>query len=183
MPLKKATLDGLLIRKLRFERVNRRHPIYELPKALGIVIPGVFHLSLQHGRDDVSDHIVKQISNFLGLDQRKFAAAHACDYSARAIFYSMLVHHMERLMMQAQGEPVVFARNLPVYTRCIPAVVRNLETVFDPTPHRRDRELLTNLQDRLDILKQARLLEKHSERNSILAGIDALKGKVDSFFR
>jgi hypothetical protein len=178
MPLNQTALHSFLSGKLQFESRHSRHIKYELPPHIRTFIPGVFPIHLQHGRGDVSDHIIKQIANFFGLSIPNFSIARKCDYSERAIFYSMLVSQIDRIARLVEREPIVFSRNLLVYAQGMVPLLATINRIFDAVLHKRDGDILAELRTNLLEIRSRKVISQHSDRAVITSAIDALLAAI-----
>lgn len=94
--------------KLKFVRNEGSHSKYALPRKLNRALPIMLPFHLQHGRNDVSAHILKQIEKVLGVSQHELTEAMACHYGDLVLYMSLLATALGRLVDECIRDPVVY---------------------------------------------------------------------------
>src|SRR5258708_6106524 len=119
-------LDTFLEGKMRFEKKSRGHAGYKLPDKLGICLPGVLPLHLQHGRGEVARHILRQVQEFFGMSSDEFQTAQKCGYSFVAIYIKFVVHHLALATERARNDPLVYLPHLRAFVESIGTFVQSI---------------------------------------------------------
>ena len=100
--------------KMKFIKTEGSHSKYVLPRKLSRTLPIMLPFHLQHGRNDVANHILRQIEKTLGISSSELSDAIACDYSDMVLYMSLLTTALIRLL---DGCPLLPRRYNPEFRR------------------------------------------------------------------
>lgn len=115
-PEKKAKVQKFLEGKLKFEPdLGGKHESFFIPKKLAIHLPKQLPVNLQHGRGDVTPHIIRQIFNLLGLEYREFVVGKDCNISASVIYRALLWRHLQVFVNEYSSNRVAIGAILEQY--------------------------------------------------------------------
>jgi len=148
------TIDGFLTGKMGWNRKPSRHIQYKLPIGLSKALPLTLAVHLQHGKGDVSPHIVKQICSVFGIPQATLDSAFKCNYGNTTLYTSMLVAQMEKLVTQATSDPIVAGALLETYCSSVKQLLNEIQRVCAAGKcHRNDPELVSILIARVSSIR------------------------------
>jgi len=152
--LRNSDVEKFLVNKMGFERSDRSHAKYHIGKQLGLCIPAVLPITLQHGRHEVAKHILKQMETFFGLSKHSFQEAADCYHSRLAVYISFLVSRLEIYTAKLQFEPLDYENLLVAFLDSVPLFLGALMRGHDQRRrHRRDAALKAELLERIQGLR------------------------------
>ena len=116
-PIDKKDMEKFLGNKLDMERnPSGRHEGFSISRDLSIFLPGVLPVNLQHGRGDVSPHIVRQVCDFLGLTFKEFSDGKRCNIGGSVIYRALLWKHMDYYFSRYKENRSVYKLILEQYS-------------------------------------------------------------------